>query len=190
MVRSSVLSADEQRSEYQGYLGWRGVVPERDTPSATLAFLKEKFTVFNGANFHILCYLIPGKHGEILQGERRVNWVWYWNCEESSEHLKEILTDKNGKLHGYSVPRGLLNAEIAEQRKNLAKEVLPQVLADLVCVTEDIFVQAIHDYLSPKLGFEEHGVALVGFRVCFETPHGCWNDQSGGECMGLGTMPD
>lgn len=64
------------RSEYQGYLAWRGLVPEAEVPAHVLAFLGTKFTVFQGPKFHILAYLIPGEGGQIQAGERRVNWVW------------------------------------------------------------------------------------------------------------------
>ena len=43
-------------------------------------FFANKFTFFHGRNTQILCYLIPGPTGELLEGERRLNWVWYVNA--------------------------------------------------------------------------------------------------------------
>ena len=119
LVRSQFLP--HQRSKYQGYVAWRGVLLEKDTPENVLSFLGQKFTVYQGSNFHILCYLIPGSNGEIESGQRRVNWVWYRNWQEES--LSEILTDIHGKIHGFSVPKGLLKPEIAENVKIDSKNI-------------------------------------------------------------------
>ena len=76
----------------------------------------------------------------------------------------------NGKQHGYSVPKGLLEPKVAEARRDFAQQVLPPVLADLVCSTKDIFVQAIHDYLAPDFIFEDK-IALIGDSGCILRPH-------------------
>ncbi len=44
IVRSSFCPG--VRSEYQGYVAWRGVVPEQEAPARVLGFLGNKFTVF------------------------------------------------------------------------------------------------------------------------------------------------
>jgi hypothetical protein len=31
------------------------------------------------AESHILCYLIPSEKGDTAVGQRRLNWVRYWN---------------------------------------------------------------------------------------------------------------
>lgn len=76
IVRSTFLPRSTEQSECQGYVAWRGMVPEKDAPPHVLSFLKQKFTVYHGPDFHILAYLIPGPNGEIDPGNRRVNWVW------------------------------------------------------------------------------------------------------------------
>jgi 2-polyprenyl-6-methoxyphenol hydroxylase-like FAD-dependent oxidoreductase len=166
VVRSHFLP--DERSEYQGYVAWRGVLLESEAPVDVLKFLGQKFTVYRGDNFHILAYLIPGFNGEIETGKRRVNWVWYCNYKEES--LAEILADKDGRRHGYSVPKGYLKAEIAEKVKENSKFMLPGALSNMVCATEDIFVQAIHDYLASQLVFNDCGV-LIGDAGCILRPH-------------------
>lgn len=166
LVRSHFLP--EERSEYQGYVAWRGVLPEKDAPQHVLNFLGQKFTVYRGENYHILAYLIPGSNGEIDPGKRRVNWVWYCNYKEES--LSEILTDIHGKKHGFSVPKGFLPSKIAEKVKENSKTMLPNALSDMVCATEDIFVQAIHDYLASQFVFGD-GVCLLGDAGCILRPH-------------------
>lgn len=91
-------------------------------------------------------------------------------CNWNESDLPEILTDVHGKQHGFSVPRGMLKPEVAEGRRKFAREVLPPPLAEMVCETEDIFVQAIHDYLASSLVFEGK-VALVGDAGCILRPH-------------------
>ena len=171
LVRRTFLPSAQCYSEYQGYVAWRGVLAEADTPPSVTSFLGQKFTVYQGPDFHILAYLIPGPNGEVGQGQKRLNWVWYWN-EPDSERLGWILTDKIGKKHGYSVPRGLLNPQIANQMIETAKNVLPPPLAEMVAATgEEIFVQAIHDYLAPRLASGDDGWALVGDAGCILRPH-------------------
>lgn len=166
LVRSTFCP--QARSVYQGYIAWRGLLEEQHTPSHILSFLGSRFTVYSGPDFHILAYLIPGSKGEVEKGCRRVNWVWYWNTKP--DNLDDILTDVHGHRHGFSLPRGLLRPEVAEVTRKLANEVLPSVLADMVGATPDIFVQAIHDMLSPHLAF--HGrVALLGDAGCILRPH-------------------
>ncbi|KAG7667914.1 hypothetical protein Ndes2526B_g01676 [Nannochloris sp. 'desiccata'] len=166
LVRSHFLP--NERSRYQGYVAWRGVLQENQASQNVLSFLGQKFTVYQGDNFHILCYLIPGANGEIDIGKRRVNWVWYCNCSEDS--LSEILTDINGKIHGFSVPKGFLKPEIAERLKQKSQNVLPAALSEMVRLTTDIFVQAIHDYLAPQLVFHNNAV-LLGDAGCILRPH-------------------
>ena len=55
--------------------------------------LAQRFTLFQGVNFHLLSYLIPGERGELEVGSRRLNWVWYCNTDPESE-LPEILRDQ------------------------------------------------------------------------------------------------
>jgi 2-polyprenyl-6-methoxyphenol hydroxylase-like FAD-dependent oxidoreductase len=166
LVRSHFLPTE--RSKYQGYVAWRGVLPEKDAPKNVLAFLNQKFTVYRGDNFHILAYLIPGSNGEIDPRKRRVNWVWY--CNHPEERLPEILTDIYGKTHGFSVPKGFLKPEIAENLKESSKDTLPRQLSEMVCATKDIFVQAIHDFLASQLAFNDKAV-LLGDAGCILRPH-------------------
>ncbi|GAB4815875.1 hypothetical protein N2152v2_002921 [Parachlorella kessleri] len=155
-------------SQYQGYVAWRGVALEADTPARVLDFLQNKFTVYQGDKFHFLCYLIPGEQGEVTAGQRRVNWVWYWNT--SQEEAQELMRDRTGQQHGYSVPRGLLRHEVAQERKKMARRVLPTVLSELVDSTGDIFLQAIHDMLAPSLAFQGK-VCIMGDAGCILRPH-------------------
>ena len=80
--------------EYAGYVAWRGVVQESDLSADVLKVFEDNFTFFRMAESHILCYLIPSETGDTRVGQRRLNWVWYWNLTEAE--LGSVLTDANG----------------------------------------------------------------------------------------------
>jgi len=151
-------------------VAWRGLLHETEAPDHVVNYLDSKFTVFQGENYHILAYVIPGPLGEVKRKFRRINWVWYCNVEEDSDELDTILTDIHGKRHGYSVPRGLLRPEVAKAQRLRAQNMLPMVLADMVNATDEIFIQAIHDMISPELAFGGKA-ALVGDAGCILRPH-------------------
>ena len=154
--------------EYAGYVAWRGLVEERHLdPSLTRTF-SEKFTFFLGESTQILCYLIPGPSGELAEGERLLNWVWYWNVPEG-DALREVLTDGDGKTHDYSVPRGLVLKDLVERQKALAGEVLPEAFGRLVAQTDEPFVQVIHDLAVPRMAFGR--ACLVGDAAFVPRPH-------------------
>jgi 2-polyprenyl-6-methoxyphenol hydroxylase-like FAD-dependent oxidoreductase len=66
---------------YAGYVAWRGVISEAVAPPVVVEALARRFTLYQGRDFHILSYLIPGEQGELEPGFRRLNWVWYWNTD-------------------------------------------------------------------------------------------------------------
>jgi 2-polyprenyl-6-methoxyphenol hydroxylase-like FAD-dependent oxidoreductase len=168
LVRQTFMP--QVRSTYQGYVAWRGLVPETEIPQHVSELIANKFTVHQGEDWtgHILAYMIPGEDGGIAPGQRRLNWVWYENVEELK--LPDLLTDVNGKVHGFSVPRGLMRNDLANRQRQVARAVLPPVLADMVEATQDIFLQAIHDLLSPS--HVVHGnVAFLGDSGAILRPH-------------------
>jgi len=90
--------------KYAGYVAWRGVVDENKVPIDVVQFFANKFTFFHGRNTQILCYLIPGPTGELSEGERRLNWVWYVNVSVGNK-LQSLLTDRYGKQRVFRTTR-------------------------------------------------------------------------------------
>jgi hypothetical protein len=80
---------------------WRGVVQESDLSTDVLKVFKDNFTFFRMAESHILCYLIPSEKEDTAVGQRRLNWVWYWNLTEAE--LDPLLTDPNGVRRAYAI---------------------------------------------------------------------------------------
>ena len=154
--------------EYAGYVAWRGLVGEGDLTPSLARMFSGKFTFFLGRNTQILCYLIPGPSGELAEGQRLLNWVWYWNVPEG-DALREVLTDRDGRTHDHSVPEGRARQDLVKRQKSIAEEVLPEAFAKLVAETAEPFVQVIHDLSVPRMAFGR--VCLVGDAAFAPRPH-------------------
>jgi 2-polyprenyl-6-methoxyphenol hydroxylase-like FAD-dependent oxidoreductase len=158
----------EVRPAYAGYVAWRGVFPESAAPSEVVKTLARRFTLFQGRDFHLLSYLIPGEHGELDEGLRRLNWVWYWNTDEERE-LPEILRDRDGRARRSSVPAGKVQEQHIAKLQQRAEQHLPAVLAQLVRSTPEPFIQVIYDLRTPAMS--QGAVAILGDSACIVRPH-------------------
>jgi 2-polyprenyl-6-methoxyphenol hydroxylase-like FAD-dependent oxidoreductase len=158
----------EAQPVYAGYVAWRGVFAEALAPSEVVETLARRFTLFQGRDFHLLSYLIPGEHGELEVGSRLLNWVWYWNTDSEHE-LPEILRDRDGRSHSASVPAGFMQPQHITTLQKRADEHLPAVLAQLVRATPQPFVQVIYDLRSPAMSVG--AIAILGDAACIVRPH-------------------
>lgn len=154
--------------EYAGYVAWRGVVEE----NALLPGLREtflgKFTFFQMPRSHILCYVIPGADGSIAEGQRRLNWVWYWNYREADE-LSALLTDRTGRKRRTSVPPGMVCAKHWHKQMEIARPFLPPQFRELLEATDEPFAQPIRDLAVPHMVFGR--TVLVGEAAFVVRPH-------------------
>src|SRR3984885_6997888 len=167
--RSSIrgLLLPEIQAEYAGYVAGRGVVPESDLSAEVLKVFEDNFTFFRMAESHILCYLIPSETGNTDVGQRRLNWVWYWNLSEAE--LDPLLTDASGVRRGYAVPPGTLHPEQERKQRKIAERVLPPAFKELLRATREPFVQAIMDLACPQLVFNR--AILMGDASFVIRPH-------------------
>ncbi|MBA4115102.1 MAG: FAD-dependent monooxygenase [Rubrobacter sp.] len=154
--------------EYAGYVAWRGLVQESELEPSLARVFGEKFTFFLGRNTQILSYLIPGASGELGEGERRLNWVWYWNVPEGDE-LREVLTDTEGVAHDYSVSQGQVREPLIQRQGAIAEEVLPDVFHRLFAQTGEPFIQVIQDLSVHRMAFGQ--VCLSGDAAFVPRPH-------------------
>jgi 2-polyprenyl-6-methoxyphenol hydroxylase-like FAD-dependent oxidoreductase len=154
-------------SEYAGYVAWRGVVLEHQAPDLATEFAG-RFTFFQAAHTHILCYLIPGPDGSLTPGQRRLNWVWYLNAAPGDE-LDRVLTNKDGRRRQFSVPSGFVAPGMADWLHGQARRILPPVFVRLVEATTEPFVQTIHDLAVPRMAFGR--VCLTGDAAFVPRPH-------------------
>jgi len=168
----SLFLPDLQRI-YTGYCALRGTVPESSVSSTTLSLFANSFTFFHAAGVQILAYLIPGVNGSLAEGERLVNWVWYVNFPEGEGkgEVGEVLTDKEGKRHRYTVPPGMVDTKVWERQMQRARETLPRQFVEVVCKAERPFVQAVTDVISGENEFLDGRVMLIGDALAGFRPH-------------------
>jgi 2-polyprenyl-6-methoxyphenol hydroxylase-like FAD-dependent oxidoreductase len=154
--------------QYAGYVAYRGLVDERELDPATANLLTERFVFYQFPNSHILQYVIPGEHESLIPGERRFNWVWYVNYNQTTE-LSDILTDKNGQRREYSIAPGMIHPSVEQAMRAYADHVLAPPFQKLVAATQEPFVQAILDLGVPQMAFES--IALIGDAAFIPRPH-------------------
>lgn len=163
----ALLLPSVQRA-YAGYVAWRGTCPESELSTSTLV---EKFTFYHKSGTQILAYLIPGRGGTLVPGERLMNWVWYVNYEEDSDELRDVLTDADGKMHRITLPPGGVRDEVWERIKVKARSELPPPFAEAVEKTGTPFVQAITDVIAERASFWDGRLLLTGDALAGFRPH-------------------
>jgi len=164
-VRQQLFSGVERR--YGGYVGWRGMVSERDLPSATFELLADALTYCVVPNSHILFYPIPTAEGSVEVGDRLVNYVWYRNVAEGPA-LDALLTGTDGVRRSVSLPPGLVRQEFLDELMDAAGDLAPP-LAETVRSTPEPFVQVIVDIASSTMASRR--VALLGDGAFSARPH-------------------
>lgn len=165
-----ILQPDVERV-YAGYCALRGTVPEDQVSEAAKEAFSERFTFFHAKGIQILAYLIPGKNGTVEPGQRLVNFVYYANFPEGSPELAEIMTDKNGQRRHITMPPGMMSPDAWEKQKQIAMDRLPPQFAEIVCQTQQPFVQAVTDCLSRNNEYMDGKVILVGDALAGFRPH-------------------
>lgn len=170
-----ILSPSSPTKTYAGYVAFRGTVPESELSPEAAAVFSEKFAFYHSGSIQILAYLIPGRHGSLEKGQRLTNWVWYWNVEQDSDEFKSIFTDKDGKLHRFTLPPGdNMDRQVWNAQKQHAQDLLPPQFTELVHKTRSPFVQAITDLPPPTGGrswYMDHKAVLVGDAMAGFRPH-------------------
>ncbi|KAM0713737.1 hypothetical protein Q7P37_010699 [Cladosporium fusiforme] len=165
------LVAPKVQRIYVGYVAWRGTVPEAALSSEAKEVFVEKFPFYHSDGIQTLGYLIPGESGTIEPGRRLFNWVWYCNYRDGSQDLEDLMTDVHGKRHAITLPVGAMNPNNWEKQKAYASRVLPPQFAEAIHKTEQPFIQAVTDVISPRNGFLHDKVLLVGDALAGFRPH-------------------
>src|SRR6266850_21120 len=71
LVRQTYLP--EHNPVYAGYIAYRGLIEEAELGADCVKFYDGRFTLYQGADTHILSYFVPGANGELDAGKRRLN---------------------------------------------------------------------------------------------------------------------
>lgn len=139
----------EMQPRYAGYLAWRGLVAEDEMPLAAREGLHGDFGFANNAGSHVLGYLVPGENNDVREGHRLYNWVWYRVADTTL--LGEIMTDRQGRERGYSIPEGQLADRWRAHLLRDAEALLPPPFRSIVEATREPFAQAIRDLASDHM---------------------------------------
>ncbi|KAF7940820.1 uncharacterized protein EAE97_007006 [Botrytis byssoidea] len=75
------------KTQYAGFLTWRGIVPESAVSKGTINFLFDRCIRYHADRHYIVVYLIPGDDGDIKPGERHAILVWYDTCHKDSPEI-------------------------------------------------------------------------------------------------------
>lgn len=153
--------------EYAGYVGWRGTLREDQVTPETSALLTDSLTYGVGDHTHIVMYTIPGMDGELEEGKRLLNYVWYRNVAAGPE-LHELTTDTRGFEAPVSVHPGAVQQRYVDEMKAAAGQFAP-ALAEVVTKTEQPYVQVVFDTRIP--GMVDGRVAIIGDGAFAARPH-------------------
>lgn len=152
---------------YAGYLAWRGLIPESELTDLSKEQLHGDFAFASDLGSHMLGYLVPGAKNNIQNGHRMYNWVWYRTADD--EQLRQIMTDRDGRYRGYSIPKGKLADQWVTHVKEEANVFLPPSFREVILNTQEPFAQAIRDLTVDHMVKDR--VILIGDAAFIPRPH-------------------
>lgn len=154
--------------EYSGYVAWRGTVREDRVTPETHALLADALTYSVADRTHAVLYPIPGLDGELDEGRRLFNYVWYRNVPDGPE-LHELTTDVRGVECPVSVHAGAVQQRYVDEMRAAAADQLAPAVAEVVRRTEQPYVQVVLDTRIP--GMADGRVAVIGDAAFAARPH-------------------
>jgi 2-polyprenyl-6-methoxyphenol hydroxylase-like FAD-dependent oxidoreductase len=152
---------------YAGYVCWRGVLEEADTPSSVQTRLFDRQTFCFPAGELFLGMPNPGVDQD-TPGQRRYYFIWYRPVDYEIT-LPDLCTDATGRRHGVAIPPPLIRPEFIHGLKASAASLLAPQMAAVVAQTKQPLLQAVFDLESPQLTFGR--VALLGDAAFVARPH-------------------
>jgi 2-polyprenyl-6-methoxyphenol hydroxylase-like FAD-dependent oxidoreductase len=169
-MRSVVRRAlfPEMQPQYVGYLAWRGMLEERD---ATSEFVENCFSALNFSfpkGEELIGYPVAGANGTVDVGQRRFNIMWYRPVPPGPE-LRNMFTGTDGVHYEAGIPPILVRPELIKAMKEEAHRVFSPVFADVIARMEGMFVQAIYDLESERMGRGK--IAIIGDAAFVARPH-------------------
>jgi 2-polyprenyl-6-methoxyphenol hydroxylase-like FAD-dependent oxidoreductase len=180
VVRAAV-NPERHSNTYAGYVAWRGLIPETRMPKDAVVLLG-RFAFYVTRGVHVLGYLVPGPNGEMTEGHRRYNWVWFRKVSEND--LVTTFTDSEGRTFPHSLPRGGLSAERLQAFRTDAELLLPQQFSLAAAAEERPSIQGIFDYEAPRMVGKS--IALVGDAAFVVRPHTAMGaSKAAGDVMSL-----
>jgi len=169
-MRSVVRRAlfPEVQPQYVGYLAWRGMLEERH---ATPEFVESCFSALNFSfpkGEELIGYPVAGADGTIDTGRRRFNIMWYRPVTPGPE-LDDMFTGTDGVHYETGIPPSLVRPEFIKAMKDEAHRVFAPAFAEVLGRMEGMFVQAIYDLESERIG--RGRIAVIGDAAFVARPH-------------------
>ena len=169
-MRSVVRRAlfPETQPQYVGYLAWRGMLEERD---ATAEFVESCFSALNFSfpkGEELIGYPVAGANGTVDVGQRRFNIMWYRPVPPGPK-LRNMFTGTDGVHYEAGIPPSLVRPELIIAMKEEAHRVFSPAFADVIARMEGMFVQAIYDLQSERMGRGK--IAIIGDAAFVARPH-------------------
>jgi 2-polyprenyl-6-methoxyphenol hydroxylase-like FAD-dependent oxidoreductase len=169
-MRSVVRQAlfPEVQPQYVGYLAWRGMLEERQ---ADPTFVEDCFAALNFSfptGEELIGYPVAGADGAVDVGRRRFNIMWYRPIAPGAE-LRNIFTGSDGVHYEHGVPPSLVRPELVKAMKEEAQRIFSPVFAEVIGRMPGMFVQAIYDLISERMG--QGRIALIGDAAFVARPH-------------------
>lgn len=161
------VAPDHHDDHYVGYAIWRGLVPESSVPGRAADTLFRRMTFYTGPGEHALGYLVPGPHGETEPGARRYNWVWYRSM--TAAELSALTVSAGRSSDATSLAPGQTPGEVVASLTEQARRRLPPQFADVVELESRPFLQAVLDYVAPRL--RRGRTVLLGDAAAVVRPH-------------------
>lgn len=154
--------------EYSGYVGWRGTLREDQVTQQAHELLADSLTYSVAQNTHAVMYTIPGMNGELGDGQRLLNYVWYRNVAEGPE-LQELTTDIRGFEAPVSLRPGTVQQRYIDEMKDAALAQLAPAVAEVVVRTEQPYLQVVFDTRIPSM--VDGRIAIIGDAAFAARPH-------------------
>jgi len=153
---------------YSGYIGWRGMVEERELSPEAHATLFHRFAWGLIPGEHILGYPVPGANDDVVPGRRRYSFVWY-RLVAAEPDLREMQTDATGRYYQDGIAPHAIRPEFIAALRQDANTHFCLAWAELVRKAEQLLFQPVGDLESPCMAFGR--VALLGDAAYVARPH-------------------
>ncbi|KAK5712004.1 hypothetical protein LTR17_018143 [Elasticomyces elasticus] len=149
------------RRETPGYVLWRGVVPTSSLSQECVDLIGDKTVSYPMRYSYTIIYNIPGPTGSVKDGERYINFAWYY-WPPSKQKTQEILTDTDGHVHRTTLPKGKMRPEIWAAQLEIAKKSMPPLIAEIPAKIEHPFVSLISSISAKQAKFFDDRLFFIG----------------------------
>ncbi len=167
-----VVVGERLEPEYAGYVLWRGLLDEAALSDAARAtfFGTPALHIVPHARQHFIAYPVPGPGGELTQGERRLNWGWYYGVDEARLGAEfERLRDDPSAIFG--IPAASCSQAISDDLRASVEPLWPAAIHEVIqrsIEVEAVTLHPVHELVVPRL--VRSGAVLVGDAAHLASP--------------------